>query len=366
MQKRAIILCHMDAYANSVKPQKLKEFLEAEKYEVDIYSTVKISRLGSGKYTGYLPGLSFAQCYLYCLEAILFLSEKWNNQKFKKLATGLVLQRILNLRGILLFKKFAPRKYDLLICEDNFDEGLMEKRVAGVQIFDLPVPFAEEAFYGGGLTEKKYLELKHFEAKLYSKADYLSFHWHTYADYVKQNKYDGDNFIDIGYGTALKESRARFSAKPKIVFLGYLAGYWVNLPLLEVLSQIYPIDVYGGPSAAGLNINYKGYAPTLDMLAEYQFGLVTISDDPLRQHSFSSKQLEYFSYGLPVFAPKWRKDSALDDGTIPYDSEDFLDQIKYYSDSDRWAEKSAAAVRIAEKMTWENAFASLKDVIRKS
>ncbi len=62
-------------------------------------------------------------------------------------------------------------------------------------------------------------------------------------------------------------------------------------------------------------------------MAEYQIGLVTISDDPLRRLSFSSKQLEYYSYGLPVLVPAWRTDPVLAPGTVAYTEETFLDQV---------------------------------------
>ena len=101
--------------------------------------------------------------------------------------------------------------------------------------------------------------------------------------------------------------------------MGYLKGYWNNIPLLARLSQKYEIDVYGGPKPPKkYGLNYRGYTPNTDILAEYQFGLITITDDPLRRSSFSSKHLEYMNYGLPVLTPDWRKDPNLDDFSIYY------------------------------------------------
>lgn len=176
-----------------------------------------------------------------------------------------------------------------------------------------------------------------------------------------KNKYDGDNFLNLSYGVSPKKMVAKFAPKPKIIFLGYLGGYWVNLPLLSQLCQLYPsLDVYGGPPPpAHLKINYKGYAPSLDVIAEYQFGLVTISDDDLRKCSFSSKHLEYISYGLPVLTPAWRPDSVLESSSIYYTSGNFLQQLEHYGTKLNWQSKHVAALKSAEKLSWDNALKPL-------
>ncbi len=362
--KKAIILCNLDGFANSVKPQKIKHFLERNNYTTEIYSTVGLSRLGSGKYTRFLPKIGFYSIQLYCLEALHQFAVIQKNKLIGKIIISLILNKILEIRGKMLSSDLSGEKFDLLICENNFDEAIADSRVAKIQILDLPSPLAEEKLYGDELTTKKYIQLRDFERKMYHKADYLSFHWHTYADFVKKQKYNGNNFIDLGYGTNVKKIRARYSTKPKVVFLGYLGGYWNNLKLLEKLSTLYPgIDVYGGPYIPNLKINYKGYAPSVDILASYQFGLITITNDPLRRNSFSSKHLEYFSYGLPVFTPAWRKDTILDDGSIHYDESNFVSLLNSYTDESKWEEKSASAIKIANNLSWEKALQPLENII---
>jgi hypothetical protein len=250
----------------------------------------------------------------------------------------------------------------LLICENNFDEAVtLGERIADVQILDLPSPFAEEVLYGDEVTQKGFDRLRKVDIASYSAADFLSFHWHTYADFVRETKYSGENFLPITYGTNIKKTTAHYSDRPKVIFLGYLGAYWVNLKLLSQLCKLYPgLDVYGGPEPpASWGINYKGYAPSTDVIAEYQFGLVTISEDELRRHSFSSKQLEYISYGVPVLTPAWRRDVALDASSIYYTVENFVEQIQAASSEEAWQKLHRAALEDAARFTWDNALSEL-------
>jgi hypothetical protein len=239
------------------------------------------------------------------------------------------------------------------------------RRLARVQILDLPVPFAEELFYSNEIDAAGFKRIRELEMETYREADYLSFHWHTYTDFVRANKYDGSNFVPLTYGTHRKTLRAHYSNMPRIVFLGVLDGHWVNVPLLERLCALYPaIDLYGGPRPpAKLVDNYRGYAPSLDVLAEYQFGLVTISDDPLRRSSFSSKHLEYISYGLPVLTPEWRPDAVLERSSIYYSEENFLEAVEKYHDKDMWTAKSYEALELSKSLTWTEALRPLGELL---
>jgi len=274
---------------------------------------------------------------------------------FRTLTKWSLMKQVMQLRGAIWQVKLTDAGYDMIICENNFDIAFLAgKRLARTQIIDLPAPYAEEIYFGGQISRRAYRKLRDYEARLYAKADRIGFHWHTYTDYVKQTKYDGPNFIDLSYGVDLRAKRASFETEPRIVFMGFLTGYWVNVPLLVRLCEIYPhIDIYGGPPLAELGANYKGYAPSTDVLANYQFGLTTLSDDPLRRHSFSSKQLRYYSYGLPVLTPNWRSDSALDEAALRYDEENFLRLIHEYSDKQKWTELSTNAFKIAQRYQWE-------------
>ena len=78
--------------------------------------------------------------------------------------------------------------------------------------------------------------------------DYLSFHWETYAVYsVTHYGISGRNLLQLNWGCAPVSERVRFKNPPRVVMLSSLGSKFVNLPLLSRLSELYPIDVYGGP-----------------------------------------------------------------------------------------------------------------------
>ncbi|SAL82263.1 hypothetical protein AWB74_06206 [Caballeronia arvi] len=361
--KRAVIICLQDAFANGIKPKEIESFLKRHGYSsVLIFESGKISRMAKTGFRRRLPAMQPLKLELYFYEAILALAKRLGSPIDRVAKSGL-LWRMTLIRGRVLQKVLAEHdKFDLLICESNPDEAVtLGDRIATVQILDLPSPFAEELFYGKELNISGYERLKSVEVAAYAAADHLSFHWHTYADFVREKKYCGDNFLPITYGTHRKTRIARYNEQPKIIFLGYLGGYWVNLELLAQLCKLCPsLDVYGGPEPpADLKINYKGYAPSTDVIADYQFGLVTISNDELRRHSFSSKHLEYISYGVPVLTPAWRKDTALDDSSIYYTTDNFLDQVRCASSVRAWEALHASALRDAARFSWD---AALKDL----
>lgn len=351
----AVIICRLDGFANSVKPAQLVEHLGNRGYRVDVYSSERLSRVGVSGFQRLLPKPGWTNLRLYLLEALQALAARTHNQRVRRVITSLTELRIRRLRGRLLGNALPRSSYDVLICESNYDVALtLNRRVARVQILDLPVPLAEELFYGAAIHRRAFKALSRFEARAYAEADAISFHWHTYNHFVEKTKYAGDNFVDLSYGTTPKTACASFAHPLRIVFLGNLGGYWVDLALLERLTRLYPdIDVYGGPEPpAGSRINYRGYAPTLDVLADYQLGLVTITDDPLRRNSFSSKQLEYFSYGLPVLTPAWRPDPKLASGSIPFTESSFLAALHSVSTPEAWQLRSSAALSVASSLEW--------------
>lgn len=365
-QKKAVIIAASDAYANAVKPNELRKYLEQNNFNVELLPTAFEARVGKGLITKHIPLITPLHMQIIIILALIIA----------KITPFKVISRtIKSAIRIPLNKSYAKTtherlvqlKPDLIICESNFDIGFTTlPRVAKMQILDLPCPWAEELFYGRQINRKAFERLKKYEIESYEAADSISFHWHTYADFVKKNKYKGSNFIDMSYGTNPKTLSAKYNDTPRVIFLGYLGGYWVNTQLLEKLCKAYPlIDVYGGPKPPkGSAINYKGYAPTLDIIANYQFGLITISDDNLRRHSFSSKHLEYISYGLPVFTPEWRKDRKLDSSSIYYSNvDDFLKLIELYKKKNMWLKKSRSASNLSHNLSWSTAFQQLDTLL---
>ena len=365
---KVLIICHPDGFANGVKPGKLEEYLRAKGCRVELYSTTYLSRAGKTGLAAVLPGPTPRHLALYLVEAVAVVIGwlgKLQRGGSRTLTKDSVKKPWMQLRGAILQANLTPAGYDMIICESGCDIAFLAgKRLASTQILDLPSPGAEEIYFGGQISRRGYRKLRDYEASLYARADRIGFHWHTYSTYVKKTKYDGPNFIDLSYGVDLPAMRASFKAQPRIVFMGHLGGYWIDPPLLIRLCKLYPhIDVYGGPRLAELGDNYKGYSPTTDVLAGYQFGLITLSDDPLRRNGFSSKQLRYYSYGLPVLSPNWHWDSVLDEAALLYDEKNFRHLIHEYSDQQKWTELSGKALKIARHYDWEEVLRPLDTLL---
>jgi len=365
--REALIICVPDAFANAVKPRHLVEFLARRDVRATTFSTLGLGRWRVSGRGRRLPGPRPSDGLLYLLEALISLSHalplpmrRWTRSRF--------MLPVMRLRARALIRVLRDRHDDLVICESNYDVGfVLGRRVAATQILDLPAPFAEELYFAGELSRRAYERLRDYEVRAYRAADHLSFHWDTYADWVRRTKYDGDNYLPLTYGVEPRTVRARWSPAPRIVFLGFLGGTWVNLPLLKRLCDRFPtIDVYGGPAQAVLGDRYKGYAPSLDVLAEYQFGLVTFGDDPLRRHGFSSKQLEYYAYGLPVLTPAWRTDPLLDGAALRYDEESFGALVERFSAREDWERMSRRALDLSARCSWDAALAPLDGVLAPS
>jgi len=348
-KKKVLIICRMDGFANSIRPKKIKNLLEKKGFEVDILDTItfKINDENKGRKVSILKKKLMEFLKRYFLDYLINFYFKNNGKK--------------------IYNLIKNKDYDIIICETEMDAYLFFEDIKAIRILDLPAPLIEELYQGNLISQKKYDELIRKEIALYKKVDFLSFHWHTYSNYVKKNIYNGKNFIELNWGCdpKSKDILAKFSDKPKIICLGYLEGYWVNLPLLSKLSKMYPIDIYGGPKPdKKWGLNYKGYAPSLDILSKYQFGLITITKDKLRKSSFSSKHLEYLSYGLPVLTPDWREDSILEDVSIYYNENNFLERIKEVSDKRKWESMSKKSYKKSQELKWNLNLKPLIKVLR--
>jgi len=356
LAKEILIICNLDAFANGVRPIEIKKFLEKNGYDVKLLNTYQQPEINS---------LSFWAAS--CLKAP-FPEESPIRRFIDNLN-----QRANNRRLIPNLKKRANKiepliraeNPDVLICESEDDSYVMAKDFSCLKILDSPSPWVDERLYSGELTRNAYSQLRSMVIEEYKKSDYVAFHWENYTRYVQQHVYNGRNLFVLNWGCTPKKKRARYQNPPRIVFLGYLGAYWANLPLLARLSKKYSIDVFGGPPPRKeLGLRYLGYSPSTDVLADYQFGIVTISDDPLRRQSFSSKHLEYMNYGLPVLTPQWRIDPMLSHVSIYYDEDNFLERIHEFSRRDRWQQMSDSCYLQAQKWSWSQNLRPLLEILR--
>lgn len=361
------ILCTLDGFANSVRPLKIKEFLEKRGYHVKIIDTYFISRMhrkrdNKRSIFNSLPGLSLNKLRLYFLELKEFLAS--NKISDNSISSKKIIKRM-KIRGEILYNLLKKESFDVVICENATDSYVLTKKLDCLKIYDCPTPSSDEIFFSGKISKQDQKELRDFEKIIYSKSNLVSFHWQTYKDYVQDEySYKKDNLFILNWGTEPREKsvRAKYNKNPKVIFLGNL-GYWANLQLLSKLSKLYPIDVYGSPEPdKKLELNYKGYT-TPKILSKYQFGLITLTKDKLRKYGFSAKNLEYISYGLPVLMPEWRRNMHLIKGHISYNEKNFLKKIKEYSNKDKWNKISNEAYQQAKEYTWEKNLVPLFKII---
>ena len=356
INKNIIIIGNLDGYANSVRPVEIKNFLEKQGHKISILDTHHLGRssaLGSWKYLHY-----FIQTIITLENLLLSNLDKYFYFYF------LIID--MKIRAFLVTKIIIKGNYDIVICENSLHTLITTKNIPCYIILDLPAPIAEELYYSNKLSLNLYNKLNNLFKVIYKNADKVTFHWNIYNNYIKQNNYNGENIFELNWGCKPQPfiNRAKYNIRPKIIFLGYLAGQWVNLPLLSKLSKLYPIDVYGGPPPdKKWGLNYKGYAPSTGVLKDYQFGLISISKDKLRKSSFSSKHLEYLSFGLPVLTPDWRKDTALEDVSIFYNENNFLTVLKKYSEKKLWDEISERSFKKAKGWEWEKVLNPLCNII---
>lgn len=366
IKKKIAIICFLDGFANSVRPKEIKKFLEKRGHHVELINTTKLYSLEKQSLPYRIKATLFIIGVISRFFGLMALLNELHANPFSKRFKATILIQQMKLRGRYLSRYLNATGFNVILCESSFDAYVVTLPFNGITMYDSPSPWGYELFYSNKFSDSGFEKFRMFEKYIYRKADYLNFHWKTYADFVKKNFYNGSNFITMNYGINAKQKKhhARFAMPLKIVFLGYLEGHWVNLPLLSKLSKIYPIDVYGGPKPDDKwGLAYKGYAPSLDILADYQLGLVTITDDNLRKSSFSSKHLDYLSYGLPVLSPQWRTDDLLDDVTISYTEKTFLQKIKAYEKKHRWNKMHKKSIKKTHAFSWEKTLAPLLKIV---
>lgn len=369
MKKKILIIGHLDGLANSVRPKVIKKFLEKNGYNV---------RLLNDK----------DSLFLKAKESYKMIARKRAKKKplleyYRKYP--FIEDREASAEIVLFY--LQKDKYDVIICHSPPSSYIFNKKIDCLKIYDCPAPIPFELEYGYEFAKKSKIsknsyinfyaqfhpeyirELKRRELEIYKNVDYLCFHWQSYAEYIKKHFYRGDNMFTLNWGCSIKRKRAQWNSRPKIIYLGNLKSYWVNIELLSFLTKTspYPIDCYGRlkPEKCS-HLNFKEFLPNMDMLSQYQFGLVTITKDELRKSGFSAKALDYVSYGLPTLLPKWYTIKPNIGGCIYYDESDFISQIKVYLDRNKWEKKSDEAYEYAQQHSWDKILSPLLQILNKS
>ncbi|MET9734068.1 hypothetical protein ABZZ79_26470 [Streptomyces sp. NPDC006458] len=365
--RRVLVICQLDAYANGVKPFEIRRFLQERGHEAHLVDTYGLSRSprGPGPLAGRLPAPSPRKAALYATEAAsALLTRKWGFGRRHLSYYFLVAEHRLR-RGIL--KRELPMDdYDLVICETVYDAGVLADVTTARTLYDAPAPWADEVYFDGRLSERQHQKLRRLETGIFEGVDHLALHWESYAHYaVERYGISGRNLMPLNFGCSPSEKRAEFADPPRIAYLGNVSAGFNDPALLARLSAQYPhIDVYGGPPPdSRLGLRYRGYAPSLDVLKEYQLGLVTCTKDPLRRDGFSSKHVHYLAHGLPVLVPTWRRRLDLLRGSLPYTEESFRSVVDAMRDKDRWQAASDEAYAQATRLSWNETLRPLERLV---
>lgn len=268
-----------------------------------------------------------------------------------------------------LEKKIKKGKYDVIMGVETPFSYVLTRELNCLKIFSCEALEAEELYYteSSNLSDRvrNYREL---ELDILKKSDYVIFPWKTTEKYARKYVWNGDNYVTIPYGCYPQNITSSFSHPVSIVSLGTLGSYWSNKELLSHLTRISPyvIDVYGKTKPSRrYHLNYKGFAPSLNILLNYQFGLNTISKDNYRRNHFSSRLLGYIAFGLPVLSPDWMQFSHEIKGCLPYNENNFVDLVCKYSDKDLWMKLSEEAHEQARELDWNITLKPLEKIIAK-
>jgi hypothetical protein len=319
-----------------------KSFLESKNHRVDMLNVDEIWQ---------------SQVHFFYQRARAYLSDKE--------------PRLMEKTADRLERKIKDGKYDVTIGVESLLSYVLSRDLGCLKIFSWEAMVADEFYFES--CGKKHFDLdrvrriRDMELEICEKSDYIVFPWETTENYVRKNIYDSSNLITIRYGCHPKSKSVQHFFPPSIVSLGGLRGHCQNAELLSHLTYISPyvIDAYGNRPERKHNMNYKGFAPSLDVLYHYQFGLNTISKDIFRQNHFSSRVLGYLAYGLPVLSPDWMQLSFQLKGCLPYNENNFVDLIDKYSDKRIWEKLSEEAHAQAFALDWAITLKPLEKIIAK-
>ena len=256
-------------------------------------------------------------------------------------------------------KKVKKGNYQAVIGVESLFSYVLTKNLDCLKVFCWEAMGADEVYFASNSSStfdfERIRRFREMELEICHHSDYVIFPWETTENYVRKNIYSGKNFLTVRHGCTPKSKPVSYFFPPSIVSVGGLGAYWSNIELLSNLTRncSYNIDVYGSPHPQKkYRINYKGFAPSLDVLYNYQFGLNTVSKDIFRRNHFSSRILAYLAYGLPVLSPEWMLLSHELKGCLPYNEDNFADLVYKYSDIENWKKLSQDSFEQATKLDW--------------
>ena len=342
---------NLDAGPNQLRTEAISKFLHSHQINYQVINSEKIFERHINQKNNY-----YLSPIYYSLHQILQFIKYHRHQT--ELSPLLKYIRLI-LRGKIIRQYLNGHHYRQVIFQ--YPEDIYAAANPGHYHngLDLPTPFSEELKYSHKFPPFIIFLISRLEKFAYAKSKFITFHWYKYLVFTRTKYPHLQNLHTLNWGCSPQLAYAKPNQPPAIVYLGNANSYWENPSLLVMLlkNSTYPIKIF----------SYTDIHPQLQPLlnypikpiknpgipAKYQFGLVTISDDPLRQNGFSAKHLLYLSYGLPVLCPQWRHDRLLSPAIIYYNRNNFNQQVKKYSQPKLWQKKHQAALKLAKQLNWQ-------------
>lgn|GEM_PF-3421319 len=304
----------------------------------------------------HFPGDNFSSKFWYYYQHGLSLFMGRENRTMKKTADRLE-------------KLIKNGHYDAVIGVETEYSHVLTRDLGCLKIFSCESLKTDELYFSKKFGDfARVRKLRDMELEIFQNADYVVFPWKTTENYARKYVWNGNNFVTIKYGCYPQKKAVSYFFPLSIVSLGSVGGYWNNPELISYLTRISPyvIDVYAkNKPAKKYHLNYRGYASSLDVLKDYQFGLNIISKDTFRRNHHSSRILSYLAYGLPVLSPDWLQFSHELKGVLPFNENNFLETVENYSDPDKWRKVSEYAYQQALELDWNKVLLPLEELLHK-
>jgi len=238
-----------------------------------------------------------------------------------------------------------------------------------LRIFDCANIGYFEAYHGWNADlveiERDYAK----EMEIYRAVDYVLMPHPILAGFFTRQVFDSPKVRTVRLGCDPATRTAAYSDSPRLVYAGSYS-YIQDPYLLSLLAagSPYPIDCYGSrdPNFSFLpaRLEYRGFGDSPDFLADYQCGLITVSQDRLRRHSPSTKFAYYFAHGLPVLFPDWMEEGHSYPAAVPYTETTFVSQARRVcGDARAWHALSEAASDTAKGLTWDRVLQPLDAIV---
>jgi glycosyltransferase involved in cell wall biosynthesis len=245
--------------------------------------------------------------------------------------------------------------------------------------------FAEAKGWG----KKNWKQIEYVEAELFQSSDHLIVVSERMKSFLIEHfKVVPEKVTVIPNGAPAIFHVTKYQLPLKIIYAG-IFDYYENVDrYLEIAenskSNDFRFFLFGaGPlkkkilsrlKKRNIPIQYMGYVPRgtmLNLLAEFQVGMIFSSKDLAREVACPIKLMDYASRGLPTIGPKigdWGDliaaeniGFALEDDS----SERYSEALSNLLDEHEWNKKSQNCLDFAETYQWHNVLRPMKEVLDK-